>query len=250
MDVFLVIIYCWIGLAIILFPVQFIATAPYGRHSTLKLGATMGNKMGWFVMEIVSPIVFGYFFLNGGNEITTPMWIFFLVWIGHYINRSIIYPLRTKTSEKRIPLLIVGSAIFFNTVNGWINGYMLGSFMPSYPTSWIQSPQFFLGVMIFLVGAYINISSDNHLISLRAGEERGYKIPVGGLFRKVSCPNHLGEIIEWTGFAIMCWNPAAFSFAIWTAANLIPRALSHHKWYKTTFTGYPTQRKAVIPYLL
>ena len=85
---------------------------------------------------------------------------------------------------------------------------------------------------------------------MRKPGETGYKIPKGGLFKYISCPNHFGEILEWIGFAIMCWNLAAFAFAIWTVANLIPRAVSHHKWYKENFENYPTKRKAVIPFLL
>ena len=56
--------------------------------------------------------------------------------------------------------------------------------------------------------------------------------------------------MEWTGFAIMTWSPAALVFALWTFFNLVPRALDHHKWYKATFTNYPPERKALIPHLL
>ena len=95
----------------------------------------------------------------------------------------------------------------------------------------------------------INWQSDNILIHLRKLGEKGYKIPHGGFFKWISCPNHFGEIIEWTGFAIMTWSLSGLSFAIWTAVNLIPRALDHHKWYKDTFSDYPQKRKAVIPFL-
>jgi hypothetical protein len=77
-----------------------------------------------------------------------------------------------------------------------------------------------------------------------------YAIPRGSLFECVSCPNHLGEIVEWFGFALMCWNLPALSFAIWTAANLIPRALSHHRWYAEKFANYPKERKALIPFVM
>ena len=75
-------------------------------------------------------------------------------------------------------------------------------------------------------------------------------MPKGGLFRYVSCPNHFGEIVEWAGFAVMCWNLPALSFAVWTAGNLIPRSLSHHRWYREHFPDYPAERKAVIPFVL
>ena len=34
---------------------------------------------------------------------------------------------------------------------------------------------------------------------------------------------------------------------VWVIANLFPRALSHHKWYKEKFSDYPKNRKAIIP---
>ena len=56
--------------------------------------------------------------------------------------------------------------------------------------------------------------------------------------------------MEWLGFAIIAWNIGALSFALWTAFNLIPRSLNHHKWYNNYFSNYPKKRKAVIPFIL
>jgi hypothetical protein len=44
----------------------------------------------------------------------------------------------------------------------------------------------------------------------------------------VSCPNYLGEILEWIGWAIATWSLAGWVFAIWTMANLAPRAFTNH----------------------
>jgi protein-S-isoprenylcysteine O-methyltransferase Ste14 len=81
-----------------------------------------------------------------------------------------------------------------------------------------------------------------------AGE--GYQIPHGLGYRWVSCPNYLGEIIQWIGWAVATWSLAGWIFAIWTMANLVPRAIAHHRWYRATFAGYPPGRRALIPYLL
>lgn len=43
---------------------------------------------------------------------------------------------------------------------------------------------------------------------------------------------------------------SALAFALWTAANLIPRALWRHRWYRQTFPDYPPSRRAVIPGVL
>ena len=96
----------------------------------------------------------------------------------------------------------------------------------------------------------INISSDNILFKLRKDGKGEYSIPNGKLFNYISCPNYLGEILEWFGWAIMVLSFAGFSFFVWTLANLIPRALSTHNWYNQNFQDYPKDRKALLPYLL
>ena len=148
-----------------------------------------------------------------------------------------------------MPLAIVGSAIFFNLVNAGLNGYYLG-FLENYDANDFKTLHFFLGISLFVIGFLINQISDHKLIHLRKPNESGYKIPYGFLFNRISCPNLFGELVQWAGFALMAWNPAATSFLIWTAANLIPRAMSHHKWYRENFKNYPKKRKALIPFIL
>ena len=114
-STFQFIIYAWIALALLLLPIQYgWVTAPYGRHAHKKWGPMMDNRLGWIIMELVSPVFFAWFFLNGHTEKNLPMWVFFSLWLLHYINRSLVYPLRTKTIGKKIPVLIVLSAILFN----------------------------------------------------------------------------------------------------------------------------------------
>ena len=145
-----------------------------------------------------------------------------------------------------MPLIIVGSAIFFNCMNAGLNGYFLAHF-ESYGLDSFYQWNFILGIVLFIVGFIINQKSDHLLIHLRKPGETSYNIPTGFLFKYVSCPNLFGELVQWTGFVIIAWNLPALSFLIWTAANLIPRALGHHKWYKKYFTEYPKNRKAMIP---
>lgn len=233
-----------------LIPFQLRTTAPYGRHARTDWGPSIPNRLGWFLMELVSPLVFAGLFLSGMLVKTAPMWVFFALWTAHYVNRSLIFPWRTHTRGKTMPLAIVGSAAAFNVVNAGLNGLYLGWLGEVYPTTWLSDPRFLVGLALFAIGAGINLWADNRLIALRADGGQGYKIPHGGLFERVSCPNLMGEIVQWSGFALMCWNLPALSFAVWTAANLIPRALSHHAWYRRTFPDYPPERHAVIPGLL
>ena len=57
-------------------------------------------------------------------------------------------------------------------------------------------------------------------------------------------------MLEWVGFAIAAGSLAGWSFAVFTAANLIPRALTHHRWYRKQFPDYPRSRRAVLPFIL
>ena len=236
--------YLWIIIALIIFPINLIYKAPYGKHSTKKWGKTIDNKTGWILMEFPALITCPLIYYIVVEEISLSIGFIF-IWITHYFNRTIIYPLKIKTKGKKIPIAIVASAFFFNVINGILNGY----FIATIPFESISFICILIGFIIFIIGLYINISSDNTLIKLRTNQ-KGYVIPKGGLFNYVSCPNFFGEIIEWLGFAIMTLNLGSISFLIWTICNLIPRSKAHHKWYKENFEKYPSKRKAVIPYLL
>ena len=176
----------WTLLALALIPSQLKMTAPYGRHTRTDWGPMIPNRLGWFLMELVSLVVFVGLFLSGPNEKTAPMWVFFALWTAHYVNRSLIFPWRTQTRGKSIPVAIVGSAAVFNIVNAGLNGLYFGWVGDTYPTAWLTAPRFVVGLLIFATGAAINFWSDNRLIGLRAGGKQGYTIPRGGLFERVS----------------------------------------------------------------
>jgi len=241
--------YLWIGVAIVTFLalVLFKVKAPYGRHSNEQWGPMISNKWGWFFMELPALILMPLIALIGNSEKNELSYLIIGLWVLHYANRTLIFPFKLKTKDKKMPLLIVGSAVLFNGVNGLLNGYFIGFMNPELFD--LASPHVIIGALVFFVGMGINKWSDRKLISLRE-KQQGYQIPRGGLFEFISCPNHFGEIVEWCGFAIMAWNLPAITFAVWTFCNLSPRSLNHHEWYQEKFEDYPGKRKAVLPYLL
>jgi len=249
-NVFYLLVYSWIAVALLSFPVILRIVAPYGRHSSRKWGAMISNHWGWTIMELPALVVFVCFYVFGKLPFNTVTFIFFLLYTIHYTNRSIVFPFRLRTRGKMMPLAIVFMAMGFNFMNGFINGYYLGWVADNYGISWLEDPRFIMGITMFFAGMFVNISSDNILIHLRKPGETGYVIPKAGLFRWISCPNHFGEIVEWTGYAVMTWSTPGLAFAVWTVANLLPRALHHHRWYQNAFSDYPEKRKALIPYLL
>jgi len=249
-QLYFLFLYGWMALAVLIMPVLLKITVPYGRHTTNTWGPVLNSRLGWFLMEIPVVIIFSWFFFTGNAEKTLPVYLFYGLFMLHYFNRIFIFPFRLKEKGKKMPWLIVFMALFFNLMNGFFNGYWFGWLTPVYSLSWLYDWRFIIGVILFFTGMYINMSSDNILLGLRKGGKKGYYIPYGGLFKYVSSPNLLGEIIEWLGWAMMSWCLPSFSFALWTMANLIPRALDHHYWYRRKFADYPKDRKAVIPFLV
>jgi 3-oxo-5-alpha-steroid 4-dehydrogenase 1 len=93
----------------------------------------------------------------------------------------------------------------------------------------------------------LHVQSDRIIRNLRNPGDKTYRIPEGGMFRWVSSPHYLGEIIQWTGWAILTWSLAGAAFALFTFCNLAPRAVSNHRWYRERFAEYPAGRRVLIP---
>lgn len=224
-------------------------SAPYGRHVRDGWGPMISNRLGWILMELPAVAVYtGIFFLGEHRFETVPL-VLLGFWQVHYIHRTFVFPFRLRAKGKRMPLSIPLFAVVFNGLNAYVNARWVSHF-GEYEPSWLLDPRFLVGAAIFAAGMAINLHADTVLIHLRKPGETGYKIPTGGMYRFITCPNYFGEVLEWCGWAVMTWSLAGLAFAIYTAANLIPRALTNHRWYHEKFDDYPEERRAVIPFLL
>lgn len=241
--------YGYIALAVATFVALSFITAPYGRHARKGFGSFVPERLGWFLMESPAVFVWAAIYFLGSHRFELGPLVLFAVWQTHYVQRAVVFPLRIRPNAKGTPLTIVLSAVGFNVFNAYINARWISE-LGSYPASSLIEPHFFLGFASFMFGLVLNVRADGTLARLRAPGETGYKIPRGGAFELVSCPNYAGEILEWVGWAVMTWSLAGFAFALYTAANLVPRARAHHAWYRSKFDDYPKERRALVPYLL
>jgi hypothetical protein len=229
--------------------------APYGRHTRSGWGPTIPDRLGWLLMESPSSIGWALVFLTGGHAHEPARLALAGLWLFHYVHRTFIYPLRLKSEGKRMPLVIALMAFGFNLLNVSVNATWV-AYLGDYPSSWLADPRFLAGALVFFVGFAINYDADRRLFALRSGgkgaggEGRAkprYAIPQGGLYRFITCPNYFGELVEWCGWALASWSMGGLAFAFYTAANLVPRAVSNHAWYKEKFPEYPPERKIVVP---
>jgi 3-oxo-5-alpha-steroid 4-dehydrogenase 1 len=240
----------WMVLAAATFVVLFFVTAPYGRFTRNGWGPRINARWGWILME--TPVLITFLVLYAlSDRKSNPVSIVLLAfWIAHYAHRSFAYPFRLHSSRPSITVSVIVMGAVFNVGNGYLNGRYLFALGPELQASWLRDPRFIAGACLFWIGYALNQYSDQVLISLRSDGETGYKIPRGGAYRYVSCPNYLGEMIEWGGWALACWNLGALAFLVWTVANLAPRAFRTHRWYRSEFPDYPPERKALLPFII
>jgi len=237
----------WLALAVAAFIALFFVNAPYGRFSQKNTGLAINGRWAWVFMESPAPLIMAGFFIFTSQPINLTQIIFLIMWESHYLHRTYIYPFTLRNSARLFPAVIVASGIFFNVVNAYINGNSIFNHAAQYTLNWMGDIRFITGAVLFVVGYAINRHSDYLLYRLKETSPEIYRVPYGGCFRWVSCPNYLGEIIIWVGWATATWSLAGLAFAVWTIANLAPRALAHHKWYRRQFVDYPPNRHALIP---
>lgn len=227
--------------AAVVFPVLFFITAPYGRHARPGFGPTMPARAAWVLMESPSVFLFAALWWLHPGFGTASVTLLGVAWLVHYVQRTFVFSLLMRGEIRQKPLFTVGLALAFNVLNA-------GGNAASLPAREVDLP-LVLGLLLFAVGLAINLHSDHVLRTLRGPGETGYKVPQRGLHRWVSAPNYLGEILEWTGFALAAQTLSAWAFVAFTVANLAPRAWSHRNWYRAQFPDYPAGRRALVPFV-
>lgn len=247
---FYVVLWCvWAVVAIAVVPYLLLRPAPYGRHSRKGFGPLVGARLAWLLMEAPSPLLMILYFLLGRRPFGAVAIAFLALWLCHYLYRAFLFPLLLPATSRPMPLLVMVSGALFNVVNAYLNGRWLFLLAEPRDLAWLGSPRFVFGALLFFLGFCVHVLADRELRRLRRMSSGERALPKGPLFQFVSCPNYLGEIVEWTGFALATWSPGGLLFAVWTAANLVPRAFHHHRWYREKFPDYPTSRRAVVPLL-
>lgn len=243
--------------AVVVFVCLFFVDAGYGKFYTKRWGPSVGNKLGWVLMEAPVFVLMLMLFIlwEVPRRMSVVPLVFLCLFEMHYLHRSLIFPFMLK-GKSRMPLAIVLLGATFNSLNafmqaGWL--FCLSKNVTPYPytAAWLLSPQFIVGTLLFLAGMGINMHSDRVIRQLRKPGDTGHYLPDRGLYRQVTSANYFGEFVEWCGFALLTWSWSGAVFALWTFANLGPRAHRINKRYQAEFpdqmAAHP--RKRMIPYI-
>jgi 3-oxo-5-alpha-steroid 4-dehydrogenase 1 len=221
--------------------------APYGRFVRPGWGPRLQPRLAWFLMESPGLWVFLAMFLASLPVPLVPA-LFGVLYMGHYLYRGFIYPSLIR-STRPVPFAVVAMAVGFHLATAGLQTWELYRIRPDRPVPWLWDPRFLAGLLMLVCGFVTAVRSDARLRALRPTRGQQYQIPRGGLFEHVSCPHYLGEIVEWTGWALLTWTWAGLVFALWVAANLVPRARALHRSNLAQFRDYPVNRRALIPYV-
>ena len=250
-DTYFMTMWAMAVIAAFVFIALYFVKAGYSIFRTKQWGISINNKAAWVMMESPVFIVMLYMWASNGASTALPSFLAFLLFELHYFQRSFIFPMLMK-GKSRMPIAIMLMGITFNVINGLLIGTSLFVFPPSLfneGIAYLAHPTAILGIAIFFVGMAINLHSDHVIRHLRQPGDTRHYLPQKGFYRYVTSANYFGELVEWTGFALLCSTPAAWLFVVWTAANLIPRAAAIHHHYREEFGEAVGTRKRVIPFV-
>ncbi len=237
-------------IALIVFVALYFVKAGYGIFRTSSWGVAINNRLAWILMESPVFIVMLLLWYQSDRRFMPVVFVFFLFFQIHYFQRSFIFPFLMNGNSK-MPIAIMLMGVLFNVLNGYMQGCWIFYLSPEYMylPEWFYTPQFIIGTILFFTGMIINIQSDSVIRHLRKPGDKKHYLPQQGLYKYVTSANYLGEIIEWTGWAVLTWSLSGTVFLWWTFANLVPRANAIWHCYKQEFGKKVGNRKRIFPYI-
>lgn len=233
---------------------------------TVLIFKDLGPQILWktvFLVEYFGPLALYLLFY------TQPTWVYgsrfpdpspwakevqfsaVIAWTFHFAKREIETLFIHRFSHATMPLF----NLFKNSVYYWgFAGYV--AYFVNHPL-YTPPPEdlVYTGMCLFYFMEIGNLSAHWTLRTLRPPGTKVRRIPRGGLFELVSCPNYTYEILSWLGFNLMTRTVAGILFMFAGALQMVIWAIGKHRRYQKEFDGkdgrplYPPNRRAIVPFL-
>ena len=221
-----------------------------------KIFPVIPSRISWIIQECPCVFVTIFFLIYYHENLNLKNILVIAPFLIHYIHRTFIFPFVIHSSKNN-PLEITLMAFTFCFFNALMINRSIFCLIIDYieENFWLH---YFYGLATFGLGMYINIHSDYSMIKQRNANKdtnNKYIIPRGFMYELISCPNYFGELVKWLGFFVLSNSISGLVFLVSTFANLFPRAIQYHQWYKNKFKDefhsdkILTQRKAIVPFL-
>ena len=148
----------------------------------------------------------------------------------------------------------IGGKLLINILDARLTRIFLGQ-----STSTIEFKAFEVALsiassIIFIYFWWKQYESNMIFINLRRNKTGAvvtetHLIPRGGLFEYVSSPHMTSEVAMYATLYVLLHQNSSYIYCFaWVISNQFSNALLTHRWYKETFSDYPKQRKAFIPF--
>ncbi len=211
------------------------------QYSRFRAAHGLSGRTGMFIIYsvplVVQALVSSRYLAQG----TTIQWILFACITFHFVKRC-LEVLLVHTYGGPIDVASTIQIAFnysaFMGVLAWFHESTVSRI------DWL----FVCGLVVFVLGQIGNFAHHVLLRRLRRGRE-GYYVPYGLMFRWVTTPHYLAEIVIWAGFFLMSRHLATLLVFIIFAHYLIDRSNATHRWYLERFEDYPRVRRRIIPFV-
>ena len=226
------------------------------QRTIRKIFPVIPSRISWIIQECPCVFITIFFLIYYYKNLNYKNILVIIPFLAHYIHRSFVFPFVIHSSKNN-PLEITLMAFTFCFFNAIMINRSIFCLIIDYELKsfWLN---YMVGLTIFGLGMYINMKSDYSMIKQRNANKDSnnkYIIPRGFMYELISCPNYFGELTEWLGFFILSDSFSGLVFFVSTFANLFPRAIQYHQWYKNKFKDeFSTdknlsQRKSIVPFL-
>ncbi|XP_053393701.1 uncharacterized protein LOC123525530 [Mercenaria mercenaria] len=155
-------------LAVITLFAQWAKPAPYGKHETndANWGPMIPQRLGHIFSDALPGVLmFLLVFFFYGNMRERTNYIFLALWQAHYIHRGVIHPMLMRYRSKKVALGITLGGFFPNCLFHFINADFVGNV--NFADHYYYDPRFIIGILLYIMGYFINRWADHKLRSLR-----------------------------------------------------------------------------------
>ena len=189
------------------FAIQWIAFIPAYVFQTEKFYDLTGSltylSVIWFSLTVSSE----YFAnLNLANLVIVLLITFWALRLGSFLFMRI----HKDGEDKRFRTIKPSASQFFMTwtLQGlWVSLCSMCALTAiSSDSGLIVNPVFFAGLVLFIFGFLLEIIADKQKSKFRAIPENKEKFITSGLWARSRHPNYFGEIVLWTGIAVMSFS--------------------------------------------
>lgn len=218
-------------------------------YSKFRKGGNMNPRLAMFLIYFPAPIIYTMASMSGGLKNSPYHDALFYCFLFHFGKRclEILFVHKYSRPMGFGTVLLIGS--LYGSI-GWTAGTLHSLVSKEVGESSGVIPFLVIGGIVFAIGQAINLYHHVLLAGLRKEGSTAYIVPDGGLFSKVVCPHYLGEIMAWFGYAAMSGFLPMLGIAFIMSLYLTGRSLRTVSWYKENVSGFPGNRRALIPGIL